>query len=65
MPKLASEDTVFYEKNLPRQFAIMPLLQIPAQMILRLQIKKPFVLVLVSEHSQVSDINVDVIRKCG
>ena len=40
----------------------MPLRQIPAQMISRLQIKEPFVLVLVSEHSQVSEINAAVIR---
>ena len=32
-------------------------------MISRLQIKEPFVLVLVSEHSQVSEINAAVIRR--
>ena len=42
----------------------LPLRHIPAQMILRLQIeKKSFLLVLISEHSQVSEINAAVIRK--
>ena len=42
----------------------LPLRQIPAQMILRLQIeKKPFLLVLISEHSQVSETNAAVIKK--
>ena len=64
LPKMASENTIFYEKlaeavpNYP-----MPLGQIQAQMISRLQIKKPFVLVLASEHSQVLEVNAAVIRK--
>ena len=41
----------------------MPLRQILAQMISRLQINKPFVLVLVTEHTQHSEINAAVIRK--
>ena len=40
----------------------MPLRQILAQMISRLQINKPFVLVLVTEHTQHSEINAAVIR---
>ena len=61
---MASENTIFNEKlaeavpNYP-----VPLGQIPAQMISRLQIKKSFVLVLAGEHSQVLEVNAAVIRK--
>ena len=58
---MASENTVFYEK-LAEAFCNYPCLYDKSWLAVT-NFKKPFVLVLVSEHSQVSQINAAVIRK--